>query len=99
MENPSLEDVLALKRLELIDLACHLGVYIKKYFKKQQLVDEIIVNLVDNETLEEKQEKPEKKREQQKEKRREIVNLAYSAEHRISILLSADLSLIISTPS
>ena len=37
----------------MIDLACHLGVSIKRYFKKQQILDEIIVNLVDNETLEE----------------------------------------------
>ena len=63
MENPSLEDLLALKRIELIALAGHLGVSIKKYLKKQQSLDEIIVNLVDNEMLEEeKQEKREKKR-------------------------------------
>ena len=30
MENPSLEELLALKRTELIDLAGHLGVLIKK---------------------------------------------------------------------
>ena len=53
MENPSLEEFLAIKRIEMIDLAGHLGVSIKKYFKKQQIFDEIIVNLVDNETLEE----------------------------------------------
>ena len=29
MENPSLEELLALKRIELIDLAGHLGVSIK----------------------------------------------------------------------
>ena len=53
IENPSLEQLLALKRIELIDLADQLGVPIKKYFKKQQILDEIIVNLVDNEMLEE----------------------------------------------
>ena len=53
MENPSLEEHLALKRTELIDLAGRLGVSIKKYFKKHQILDEIIVNLVDNEILEE----------------------------------------------
>ena len=53
MENPSLEELSALKRIEWIDLAGHLGVSIKKYFKKQQILDEIIVNLVDNEILEE----------------------------------------------
>ena len=53
MENPSLEEILALKRTELIDLAGHSGVSIKKYFKKQQILDEIIVNLVDNEILKE----------------------------------------------
>ena len=53
MENPLLEGLLALKRIELIDLAGYLGVSIKKYFKKQQVLDEIIVNLVDNEILEE----------------------------------------------
>ena len=53
MENPSLEELLALKRIELIDLASHLGVSNKKYFKQQQILDEIIVNLVDNEILEE----------------------------------------------
>ena len=44
---------MALKRNELIDLTCHLGVSIKKYFKKQRILDQIIVNLVDNKTLEE----------------------------------------------
>ena len=44
---------MALKRIEVIDLAGHLGVSTKKYFKKQQILDEIIVNLVDNEMLEE----------------------------------------------
>ena len=34
MENPSLAELLALKRIELIDLADHLGVSLKKYFKK-----------------------------------------------------------------
>ena len=53
MENHSLEELLALKRIELIDLAAYLGVSIKKYFKKQQILDEIILNFVDNETLEE----------------------------------------------
>ena len=53
MENPSLEELSALKRIELIDLAGHLGVSIKKKFKKQQILDEIVVNLVDNEMLEE----------------------------------------------
>ena len=52
-KNPSLEELLALKRIELIDLDGHLGVSIKKYFKKQQVLDEIILNLVDNEILEE----------------------------------------------
>ena len=53
MENPSLAELLALKRIELIDFAGHLEVSIKKYFKKQQILDEIIVNLVDYEILEE----------------------------------------------
>ena len=53
MENPSLAELLALKRIELIDLAGHLEVSIKIYFKKQQILDEIIVNLVDYEILEE----------------------------------------------
>ena len=53
MENPSLEELLALKRIELIDLAIDLGVPVKKYLKIPQILDEIIVNLVDNETLEE----------------------------------------------
>ena len=61
MENPSLEELLALKRIELIDLADELGVSIKKYFKKQFL-DEIIVNLVDNEILEEAMEYISKKK-------------------------------------
>ena len=52
MENQSLEKLLALKRIESIDLASHLGVSKKRCFKKQQILDEIIVNLVDNETLE-----------------------------------------------
>ena len=42
---------MALKRIELIDLAGHLGVSIKRYFKKQHILVEIIVNLVDNEML------------------------------------------------
>ena len=53
MENPSLEELLALKSIELIDFASHLGVSMLKYFKKQQILDKIIVNLIDNETLEE----------------------------------------------
>ena len=53
MENPSLDERLALKRIELIDLVGHLGVRFKKCFKKQQILQEIIVNLVDNKTLEE----------------------------------------------
>ena len=53
MENPSLEELLALKQIELIDLTGLLGVSMIKYFKKQQILVEIIVNLVDNETLEE----------------------------------------------
>ena len=54
MENSPSEELLALKRIELIDLAGHLGVSIKTYFKKHQILDEVIVNLVDNEILEEK---------------------------------------------
>ena len=53
MENPSLEEILAFKQIELIDLASHLGVSIRKYFKKQQILNEIIVNLSDNKMLEE----------------------------------------------
>ena len=53
IENPSLKELLTLKRIELIDLASHLGVSIQKYLKKQQILDEVIVNLVDNEMLEE----------------------------------------------
>ena len=34
MENHSLEELLALKRIELIDLAAYLGVSIKNDFKK-----------------------------------------------------------------
>ena len=51
MVNPSLEELLALKLIELIDLAGHSGVSITKYFQKQQILDEItcIVNLVNNE--------------------------------------------------
>ena len=40
MENPSLEELLALEGIEWIDLASHLG--------KQQILDEIIVNLIYN---------------------------------------------------
>ena len=53
MENPSLEELLPLKRTELIELAGHLGVSIKNTLKKQQILDEIIVHLVDNEILKE----------------------------------------------
>ena len=53
MENHSLEELFALKRIELIDLAGHSIVSMKKYLKKQHILDEIIVNLVDNEILEE----------------------------------------------
>ena len=44
---------MAFKRIELIDLAGHLGVSIKNYFKKQQILYETIVNLVHNEVPEE----------------------------------------------
>ena len=40
-------------------------------------------------------EKQEKKRERQKERKSKIVNLAYLAEHWISILLLADLILMV----
>ena len=36
MENPSLEELLALKRIELIDLAGHLGVSIKNTLKNNK---------------------------------------------------------------
>ena len=37
--------------------------------------------------IQKKKEKWEKKQEQQKERKRKIVNLAYLAEHRISIII------------
>ena len=50
-ENPSLEELLALKRIELIDLAGHLGVSLNKKLKKRK--KQILDEMVDNETLEE----------------------------------------------
>ena len=52
MDNPSLEELLALKRIELVDWASQFRVSIEECFKKQQILHEIIVNFVDNEVLE-----------------------------------------------
>ena len=55
MENPSLQELLALKRINWLMWLVVQEFQLKKYFKKQQILDEIIVNLVDNETLEEEE--------------------------------------------